>query len=334
MGCAMRVGLNPYGLTYTLGIQGQGTERQNPNGGGLLRFLEIAEEIGADLIELHEPWLAAMSEAELAELRARLEGLEMLPVIATGLMNAPAKRVLHAATALGAPTVRTALSSVLCGDRAALGQGWPKLVDDVRTRLFQAAALAREAGITLAIENHQDFGSRELVSLCEEAGGGVGICYDTGNSFPVAEAPLNFTRRVAPWVRHIHLKDYRVQATDEGFRLVRVAGGEGAVPFEEIVAMVREASPDVTAAIEIAALEARHVRLLTREWWHSYAPMTAEELAACLAATRRNKLGEEADYRTPWERGEDSALAEFELDEVRRSAANFKRMGIMKEARS
>lgn len=330
----MRVGLNPYGLTYTLGIQGRGTDRQNPNGGGLPRFLEIAEEIGADLIELHEPWLAAMSEAELAELRAELEGMGMLPVVATGLMNAPAERALRAATALGAPTVRMALSSVLCGDRAALGEGWQELVDEVRTKLFEAAGLARDAGVTLAIENHQDFGSRELVALCEEAGGAVGICYDTGNSFPVAEAPLDFTRRVAPWVRHVHLKDYRVQATDDGFRLVRVAGGEGAVPFAEIVAMICEASPGVTAAIEIAALEARHVRLLTPAWWRGYAPISAEELAACLAATRRNRLGEEADYRTPWERGEDDALMAFELDEVRRSAANFKRMGIMRETRS
>ena len=29
------VGLNPYGLTYTLGLQGQGTPRANPNGRGL-----------------------------------------------------------------------------------------------------------------------------------------------------------------------------------------------------------------------------------------------------------------------------------------------------------
>ena len=89
---------------------------------------------------------------------------------------------------------------------------------------------AFDEGRVLAIENHQDFGSDELAEFCETTRG-VGICLDTGNTFPVAEAPLDFTRRIAPHVRHVHLKDYRVQFTDEGYRLVRCAIGDGAVPL-------------------------------------------------------------------------------------------------------
>ena len=85
--------------------------------------------------------------------------------------------------------------------------------------------------MTLVIENHQDFTSRELVAFCDEAGENVGIVFDTGNTFPVAEAPLDFTRVIAAKVLHVHLKDYRVQFTDEGYRLVRCAIGDGAVPF-------------------------------------------------------------------------------------------------------
>ena len=127
-------------------------------------------------------------------------------------------------------------------------------------------------GLTLVIENHQDFTSRELVAFCEEAGPNVGIVYDTGNSFPVAEAPLDFTRVVAPHVRHVHLKDYRVQWTDEGFRLVRCAIGDGAVPLEEIVAMLGEHHDSLPAVLEPGALEARHVRLFTSDWWKGYTP--------------------------------------------------------------
>lgn len=329
----MRVGLNPYGLTYTLGIQAAGTPRANPEAGGLERFIEIAEEIGADLIELHLPWLTAMDEGGLAALKTRLDGLGMLPVVASGLPHNAPDDALRAASALGAPTIRLALTRVLCGDRAE-HDDWPALVDEVRRTLATFAERARAQGVTLAIENHQDFGSRELVALCEEAGEGVGICYDTGNSFPVAEAPMSFTEVVAPHVRHMHLKDYQCQPTREGFRLVRVAGGEGAVPFKELVETVQKASPDVTASIEIAALEARHVRLLTPRWWRGYAPKGAEDLAACLLATRENALDEKADARTPWERGDDGALAAFEVDQVRKSAANFKAMGIMKGARA
>jgi sugar phosphate isomerase/epimerase len=329
----LKVGLNPYGLTYTLGLQGAGTPRQNPHGRGLEGFIELATGIGAETIELHLPWLEEMSDAELSALRRRLDGLGLAPVIGSGLPNAPVGTALRPATALGARTVRLALTKVLCGERAALGEGWPALVDEVRRKIGEYAALAREAGVTLAIENHQDFGSRELVAFCEEAGDNVGICYDLGNSFPVAEAPIDFTRRVAAKVRHVHLKDYVVQFTDEGFRLVRCPVGDGAVPIREIVDILSEHHDTLTASIELAALEARHVRLLRPAWWEHYPPVGAPELAACLAAARKGLLPEEADHRTPWEREDDGALAAWEVDQLHRSARNLTALGLMKGMR-
>lgn len=330
----LQVGVNPYGLTYTLGIQGQGGPRANPNGRGLNGFIEIASEIGAETIELHEPWLSGMSDAELSELRSRLEGLGLKPVIGSGLPHAPIGSALRAAKALGVETVRLALTRILCGERAKLGDGWPKLVEEVRQGIKDYAALAREAGVTLAIENHQDFGSRELLAFCEEAGPNVGICFDIANSFPVAEAPLDFARRIAPKVRHVHLKDYNVQFTDEGIRLVRSAIGDGAVPIAGIVEILSEHHKTLTASLELAALEARHVKLFRPEWWEHYPPISGKDLAACLAAARHNKLADDADYRTPWEREDDGALIEFEMGQLHRSVENMTRLGIMKGKRT
>jgi hypothetical protein len=73
------------------------------------------------------------------------------------------------------------------------------------------------------------------------------------------------------------------------------------------------------------------VRLLTPEWWQGYPPLPAAGLAACLLAARRNALPQDADYRTPWERGEDAALVSYELDMIRRSAANMRALGMMGE---
>ena len=299
------IGLNPYGLTYVLGLQGRGTPRANPDGRGLEGFIAIAEELGAKVLEIFEPWLAEMDDAALTRLRHRLASLGMTPVVSGGLMIGPVDRAVRIATMLGAKVIRLGLTTVLCGDRAGLGPKWPALVEEVHDVLQAAAPLARDAGVMLAIENHQDFGSAELVGFCEEAGPSVGICYDTGNSFPVAEAPLDFTHVVAPHVVHVHLKDYRVQFTDEGFRLVRCAIGDGAVPIAQIAGILGEHHRRLTAVLEPGALEARHVRLLTPGWWHGYPPKTAEALAACLAAARRRHLPDDADYRTPWERGED-----------------------------
>jgi sugar phosphate isomerase/epimerase len=327
----LEIGLNPYGLTYVLGLQGRGTPRANPNGSGLEGFIAIAGELGAKTLEIFEPWLAEMDDAALSKLRDRLAALGMTPVVSGGLMMGPVDRAIRIAGALGAKTIRLGLTTVLCGDRAALGPEWPALYGQVRHALHEAAPLARAAGITLAIENHQDFGGAELVAFCEEAGPSVRICYDTGNSFPVAEAPLDFTRTVAPHVAHVHLKDYRVQFTDEGYRLVRCAIGDGAVPVAVIAAILAEHHPRLTAVLEPGALEARHVRLLTPHWWYGYAPKSAESLAACIAAARHRRLPDDADYRTPWERGEDGALVDYEMDMIRRSAANMAGLGLMEK---
>ena len=326
----LTTGLNPYGLTYTLGIQAMGTPRANPTSGtGLEGFIALTQELGGKAIELWEGWLKPMSDAELAALKARLDALGWKRVLSSGLQQGDVDFLIRAAKALDAQYIRFALTPILCGDRAAAGPKWHELVHSVHDKLERYAPLAAAAGVTLLIENHQDFTSRELVNFCDEYGPHVRIVFDMANTFPVAESPLDFTRVVAPYVRHCHLKDYTVQFTDEGIRLVRCPSGDGAVPFKQMFDILARHNDEMIACIEIGALEARHVRLLTPEWWHGYAPKPAEDLAACLLAARRNRLADDADWRTPWERNADHELIDYELGQYRRSAENLKALGLM-----
>ena len=329
MASLLNVGLNPYGLTYYLGLQGRGTPRANPKATGLEGFISLAVELGGKTLEIWEGWLAEMSDAELLALRRRLEGLGMTPVVSSGLQQGDFTLCLRAAKALGAKLIRFALTPILCGDRNAAGPKWQELLTSVRQKLGDYAPRALAEGLTIVIENHQDFTSRELVGFCEEFGPSVRIVFDTGNTFPVGEAPLDFTSIIAPYVAHVHLKDYNAQWTDEGYRLVRCAIGDGAVPFPELVAILGQHHHSLPAVLEPGALDVRHVKLFTPGWWHGYAPRDAADLAACLLAARRNRLPDGADYRTPWERQDDGALAQYELDMIRRSAANMKALGIM-----
>ena len=326
-GRAFALGLNPYGLAYHLGLQGAGGPRANPEGTGLEGFITVATELGASVLEIYDPWLRALSDEKLRALRDRLAGLGMTPVVSSGMMMGPFESALRSARALDAKVIRYGLTTVLCGDRHALSEKWGELVAQVRAALADRGTRASDEGRVLAIENHQDFGSDELAELCETTRG-VGICLDTGNTFPVAEAPLDFVRRVAEHVRHVHLKDYRVQFTDEGYRLVRCAIGDGAVPMAAVLDVLAARGQKLTAVLEPGALEARHVRLLRPEWWSFYPRKSAPALAACLAAARVNRLADEADARTPWERGEDGAIADYELATICRSARNMRAIGL------
>lgn len=326
----LTTGLNPYGLTYYLGIQALGTPRANPTGGtGLEGFIKLTEELGGKAIELWEGWLKPMSDAELAALRARLDQLGWKRVLSSGLQHGDVDFLIRAAKALGATYIRFALTPILCGDRAAAGQKWFELLASVREKLERYAPMAEAAGVVLLIENHQDFTSRELVGFCDEFGPAVRIVFDMANTFPVAESPLDFARVIAPYVRHCHLKDYRVQFTDEGIRLVRCPSGDGCVPFKEMFEILGQHNDEMVACIEIGALEARHVKLLTPAWWHGYPPKPAEELAACLLAARHNRIPDDAEWRTPWERNADHELVDYELGQYRRSAENLKALGLM-----
>lgn len=324
------VGLNPYGLTYHLGLQGAGTARANPHGKGLDGFIAMATELKAKVLEIFNPWLVELSDLQIVDLRKRLTDLDMIPVVSAGIQGmGPIKSAFRSARLLDAKVIRFGLTPVLEGSRSAWGSNWDELLKEAHDRLSQYTPIARDEGRIMAIENHQDFGSVELVDYCKSFSHAVFITLDTGNTFPVGEAPMDFVRCVAPFVRHVHLKDYRIQLADEGYRLVRCAIGDGVVPLKEMLAEIAKYHSQMNAVLEPGALEARHIRYHNPDWWNGYRPMKAQDFAATLAAARSNRLADDADYRTPWERQADTELVDYELTMIRRSATNMRALGIM-----
>lgn len=321
----LSVGLNPYGLTYTLGLQGAGPPRANPHPRGLEGFLAIAAEAGARVVELDWRWLTPMSDAALAALGARLAAARQRPIVSAWPTHTPGETLdapVRAAVGVGAALLRLHLTPVLEGARARQGDRWLAMLDHARRTVLAAAPRARDAGLALGFENHQDLGSEELLELAEACGPHAGIVFDTGNPFAVGEDPVAFARRVAGRVRHLHLKDYRAQCTDEGVRLVRCAIGDGAVPFAEIMAVVMAGGADLTASLEPAALEARHIRCFTEDWWRGYRPRAVTEFATALGRLRHRAYREDEDARTPWERGDPpEAIVAYEQDQLQRSLA-------------
>jgi sugar phosphate isomerase/epimerase len=202
----------------------------------------------------------------------------------------------------------------------------------VSVELREAARRAADVGLRLAIENHQDFTSAELVEFCDSGGQNVGVCFDCGNALSVAEDPVAFAHAVKGRTFHVHVKDYRAQFTDEGYRLVRCPIGEGAVDFVSIFRVLEEGAGEnpPTAAIECGALNARHIRLLTRQGWRHYPARSEQESTAAMRAACVNRLDEGAEWRTPWEIGDScDAIVAYEMEQLKRSVANLQGLGLM-----
>jgi sugar phosphate isomerase/epimerase len=323
------IGLNPYGLAYSLGIQGAGTSRANPNPISLADYIDIAKGIGSGGIEFHAEHLFPLTDQQLANLRTQFDVRNWWVVLARPLMIDAWDQTLRVAQFLKPKTIRMHCTSILCGDRVVNDCNWPALVKEVGQKLTEASKLTVQHNLQLAIENHQDFGSSELLDLCESCGQNIGIALDTANPLSVAEDPLDFAKTVAPKVFHVHLKDYRAHWSNEGYRLIRCPTGDGCIPFQQIAALFTDRD-DVTAAIEIGSLNARHIRVFDPGYWTHHPPRAVEQFSKALAAARVNRYPEQEDWQTPWEKqATPEEIIAYEIAQVRKSAKNLQELSLM-----
>ena len=266
-------------------------------------------------------------------LRATLAERNLALVVDTGVIDPVAlQAILPLAARAGARIVRATLSTILEGARAQLAGGWQAHVEEIQRRIAAVRPLLEAHDLILAIENHQDATSDDLLMLCAAGGDHIGITLDVANPLAVGEEPLAFARKVGPWIRNVHLKDYRVYATPSGYRLARCALGQGVIAFADLLALLREVAPDAPQHIELAALYARHVRLLEDDWWQGYPPRDARDLVPALRLMAQHVQPDADAWPTPWER--DATLEEVRQYEQDQFAHSVRFLGTLSAAQN
>ena len=124
--------------------------------------------------------------------------------------------------------------------------------------LREAAKAAECYNITLALENHIDLLTPEIIELMETvASPALGICLDTANQLRLFEDPLEAARAMAPWVRTTHVKDIVAWKGDpKTFAFwPSVPAGTGLVPLADILALLDEQGYTGLLALEIDYLK-------------------------------------------------------------------------------
>jgi sugar phosphate isomerase/epimerase len=284
-------------------------------------MIDLAVQYGLGVAEASLP--PDTPPAEAARLRERSEEAGIRLVLAGG-STSPLETLIPLAAALGARTLRLTISSILEGDRRAVGQaGWEEMRAACARRLKEARPLAEEYGVAMAVENHQDADSDDLLWICEQVGGDhVGVNLDTGNPLAVGEGPVEFAARIAPFLKNAHLKDYRMHCTSSGYRLVRCPVGEGVVDFPALFRLFAEEAPEATCSIELGATRARHIRLFEDDYWAHYPPRPVTRLLPALRLLQARGIPETEEWRTPHERELcDEDCCTYELQEFERSVA-------------
>jgi len=273
--------------------------------------------------------LPDLAEHTIDRLRATLAEAGLGLVVDTGVIDVETlTTIVPLATRAGAQVVRATVSTVLEGARFQLAGGWSQHLAEMRRRLVALQPVLEANHVVLALENHQDTTSDELIELCQAGGPRVGITLDVANPLAVGEDPLLFAAKVGPWIRNVHLKDYRIYPTASGFRLVRSALGDGVIPFPELLTLLDRVAPTAPQNIELAALYARHIRLLEDDWWQSYPACDVRQVLPALRFAARYAQPMEAAWQTPWELdATPDEVGAYERGQLEASVAYLRREG-------
>ena len=212
--------------------------------------------------------------------------------------------------------------STIYGGNRYLSPTFSAAVSQFKSQLRELRPLLEDSGVVLAIENHQDLHSSELVAICEEGCGRLGLTWDVGNSVSVVDTPESFFVSAGTRVRNVHLKDYTIAHTERGVRLTRCPVGQGYVDFRAVLKQLATSQSIVNMSIELGAQLSRECDIQIAEYWAPYQdlPISAETFLAYVASQAKDAHA----HQSALERGlGEQQLINSEYAEIEASVANL-----------
>jgi sugar phosphate isomerase/epimerase len=296
-------------------------------------FLAFAKERGASAVQVP---LGAKSEADAIAIRraaekagVRIEGIVSPPADDRAALDRFAAE-LATAKACGATVVRTVMLGGRRYETFTQADDYPAFAKRSAEVLCRAEPVARKAGVKLAVENHKDFRTDELIDLLKGiASEFVGVCVDTGNSIALLEQPMGTVEALAPLALTVHLKDMGVEESPDGFRLSEVPLGAGILDLKAIIGALRKANPKVRFQLEMITRDPLSIPCLTEKYWATLGRVPGRDLARTLATVRKSARKEPLPQITKL--GEKEQLAAEDAN-VRASFAFAAKSGLFAKA--
>ncbi len=214
-------------------------------------FLDRAKELGCDGVSLESCFFPEFGGEYLTNLRRKLDGLGFDRVYAWGhpdgleaggSITAKEEMLAHIeyAKLVGAPVMRVVGSSLMFRFEPHEPQ-----LKTLAEWFREANDIAAKHGIRLAVENHIDYNSDEILWLIEQVGSAnFGINLDTANFLRVLDDPVEATRKLAKHVFATHVKDIRPVkgvGVREWYYFSCVAAGEGLIEIDKIAQVLKDA---------------------------------------------------------------------------------------------
>jgi len=259
---AMRLGLHTYSL-YMHGIGQAWAGFKLPWERQLSTFelFDLGLDLGLEGFHLDDGVLENLEASYLAEVGAAAaeKGLYLeynlsldLGGFGIGIQH-DLSAGLETARAIGADVLKVGMEIPRPRPRAG-SRFHPKVkpyLEETAQRLQRVAPRAESYDIRLALENHCDSFSEEILWVLEQVNHPfVGACIDTVNAWHVAEDPMKAIANLAPVAFTNHFRDDRVEFRRDGFRVRGVAVGDGDIDMQAAYDLLKTHSPGNRINIE------------------------------------------------------------------------------------
>lgn len=147
----------------------------------------------------------------------------------------------------------------------------------------------RKHQLKLAIENHKDHTTEELVGMMKAISSEwIGVLVDTGNNLALLEEPHGVIEALAPFALSVHLKDMAVQSADDGFLLSEVPLGTGMIELPRMIATLRKVNPRIVINLEMATRDPLRIPCLKEGYFTTLPGRKETHLTAAMQRVKQN----------------------------------------------
>jgi sugar phosphate isomerase/epimerase len=184
---------------------------------------------------------------------------------------------------VGTANYKGAYRGMRAYDRFRTDVTWDEQLGATVRFLHKLAPIARDLGVHLNLETHEEITTFECVRVVEAVGPDVmGIVFDTSNVLQRAEDPVMAARRIAPYVRQTHVKDVGLWFGDDCVYRQGRDCGDGVVDFGAVLPILAAAKPDLNLSIENpnARGPIGMTEVYDPVWIAAHPDLTVEELMA------------------------------------------------------
>jgi len=231
----MKLGLDSYSYHLAFGAHPDFTPQKRMS---LFQFIDRVKELKLKGFQIDPMHLASRDDGYLNEVLAYTKERDLfLEYGAMGVESSYLLKELEIAKKLESEILRTFIGF----DRYHQKVNIQHEIDQAIVNLNRVKHHAEELGIKIAIENHGDVSSDELIYIVEKiASPNIGICLDLGNSLITFENPITAAEKMAAYAFTTHVKDYAIQMTNYGFKVHGVALGDGNIDIQKALKIIIE----------------------------------------------------------------------------------------------